>query len=336
MNNIDLARTLRQRGLLAARDTYREKYKLAKQIIRSHQHKVENPKRISDQFTNEQIAAFSSKRLHIIEVREKQFKRAVLQFLEQLQEKVLANLRAVKSAKQDVGDIFDDEEQQSKAVDMLAPIILAVVAAAGGNAAQLVKRGMAYVPSSDIVQLISDQVSKFAGEMLATDKAKLTAIITSGFEEGFSIPKVSDDIKYFFQDQVFAHQPELVARTELLRASQYGALDAWRQSGVVAAEQWAVDGDPCEACAEMDGEVIGLEDNWDSLVGAISGSDSASNLASSVLDYGTVDGPPLHPNCECTLIPIMISDTENAAGNTVQVSKDYLAELERIAGVDHE
>lgn len=68
-----------------------------------------------------------------------------------------------------------------------------------------------------------------------------------------------------------------IARTETLRAHRMGAIQVYRQSGVVDAWYWlsARDHRTCPICWSLDGEVVGIE----------------------TFMYS-------HPNCRCTLVPL--------------------------------
>jgi len=77
---------------------------------------------------------------------------------------------------------------------------------------------------------------------------------------------------------------EKIARTETLRSTNFATEEAYRQSDIVEAKEWltATDELVCEECAPMDGDVADLGQGFKS-----------------------VDYPPLHPNCRCTLLPVL-------------------------------
>jgi hypothetical protein len=60
-------------------------------------------------------------------------------------------------------------------------------------------------------------------------------------------------------------------------------MEAYEQSGVVEQKQWLTAPDCCDRCAELDGKVVGLEEEF---------FDD---------DYGDGTEPPLHPNCRCAV-----------------------------------
>ncbi len=99
-----------------------------------------------------------------------------------------------------------------------------------------------------------------------------------------------------------------VARTEVMRAHESAQLDAWNETGLVEGKRWILSPDACEFCkaaADAFGDGSHPIDKpffakGESLEGADGGTIS--------LDYGDVDAPPLHPNCRCDMIPVMVGD----------------------------
>jgi hypothetical protein len=80
----------------------------------------------------------------------------------------------------------------------------------------------------------------------------------------------------------------MIARTELALASVTGALDTWKESGVVTGKQWILGSEHTveDECDENDGVVVALGD---------------------VFPSGD-DGPPAHPNCVCDILSVTESE----------------------------
>ena len=83
---------------------------------------------------------------------------------------------------------------------------------------------------------------------------------------------------------------ETIARTETATADVQGTIAGWRASGVVAGKQWLVADGCCDECGALDGEVVALDDDFE-------GGD-----------------PPLHPNCECTVLAVLTEEMPDDAG----------------------
>lgn len=107
--------------------------------------------------------------------------------------------------------------------------------------------------------------------------------------EGLSDERVDMQVKKYAE---YLHKVRSIriARTEISYAYNYGEFDAVGQARdegyfngeVVKVWITAEDERTCPFCGEMDGETIGLDEQFDGF-------------------DGPIDCPPLHPNCRCTL-----------------------------------
>ncbi len=107
-------------------------------------------------------------------------------------------------------------------------------------------------------------------------------------EEGVKGEKLDKRVEAYRQ-RLLRKRAENIARTETLRASNEGQQELWRQAaeqGLINPAQvkreWIVTPDDrlCEMCAPMDGQKVGLEEPFQS-------------------ELGAVMTPPLHPMCRC-------------------------------------
>lgn len=157
------------------------------------------------------------------------------------------------------------------------------------RAAELV--GMKYnalgelIPNPDASMAITD-----------TLRSEIRAAVADAIEQGLPAAELATNIEEvagFTADRAL-----MVARTEIIRANNNGHMAAFAASGVVTQKEWstAEDGDTCEVCqGNADQGPIGLNDDFDS-------GDSE---------------PPGHPNCRCTLVPVVeeLSEEETTGGD---------------------
>lgn len=160
--------------------------------------------------------------------------------------------------------------------------------------------------SEDIVSLVNDDAVEYArersadmvgkkwvdGELIDNPKAEwiideatrdmLRGTVTTAMEEGWSNDKLADEIasSHAFSDE----RSMMIARTETAFADVEGNLAAYRASGLVSQKQWLASEDCCDDCQELDGEIVDLDEDFSG-------------------DGGS--GPPLHPNCECDVLPVL-------------------------------
>ena len=114
-------------------------------------------------------------------------------------------------------------------------------------------------------------------------KKEIKRVIRDGLVNGKDIRSIAKDLKHVFDARKW--RLNTIARTEVIRASNFGRFEAWKKSGVVVGKEWvtAFDDRTCPECASMDGDQAPLEKPF----------------------RNGVLMPPAHPNCRCTAIPII-------------------------------
>ena len=96
----------------------------------------------------------------------------------------------------------------------------------------------------------------------------------------------------------------MIAQTETIRSSNAGAVEAYAKAGIEY-KQWftAEDGRVCPFCYEMHGKIVGVRDNYFNRGDVMEVEDLPK--AALVFSYEDVGYPPLHPNCRCTILPVV-------------------------------
>lgn len=108
-------------------------------------------------------------------------------------------------------------------------------------------------------------------------------------------PERVDQLVEAYAERTLKRRAETISRTETIAATTQGQLEYWRQligggivDGAKARKEWVVTPDDrlCPLCEPMAGVRVGVDESFET-------------------DAGTVDGPPLHPNCRCavSLVP---------------------------------
>jgi SPP1 gp7 family putative phage head morphogenesis protein len=157
------------------------------------------------------------------------------------------------------------------------------------------------VENPNVQEFIQDYSYKFAEEAMTNLVEEVRGVIDDGMSEGLGNREISSMLQEVFDYRESSYS-DLVARTETIRASNAGAIESYKQSGVVRAKEWLCTEDDrlCEFCSAMNGTIIELDDNFFD-----EGDDFTLGKNSLAMDYEDVGGPPLHPNCRCTLIPVV-------------------------------
>lgn len=110
----------------------------------------------------------------------------------------------------------------------------------------------------------------------------LRGITEQAVREGMSPSRFADAIRssVAFGDS----RATMIARTELAYAHVGGNLAGYQATGEVVGKRWLISADACEECQQLDGVVVGINDSFPN---------------------GGGDGPPLHPNCRCDIVPVL-------------------------------
>lgn len=198
--------------------------------------------------------------------------------------------------------LFDKEEEIRKWLSALQPFIKNVVEdkgreildflGVGGNIQTHTNTAVAYLQREGV---------RFIAEVNGTTGQLLKDVLSEGLAEGESIAELQSRVSNVYE-QARGDRAKMIARTEVLRATNFATEEAYRQSKVVKGKEWltALDERTCKLCNELDGKVIPVNSSYFK-----EGETYTVGDESITLNYDTVKHPPLHPNCRCTLIPVL-------------------------------
>jgi len=155
------------------------------------------------------------------------------------------------------------------------------------------------------VQRYVDRAStQLATGVNKTTSVRVREVLGNSLTEGKTIPEIRDQVKTTMQ--VDGARAETIARTETAKAYTQGQLESWKQTdGLVTGKQWSLAPDACEFCraaARMFNETpkplgepfFRMGDTLQGVKGGVMN-----------IDYQDIDGPPLHPNDRCSVIPVV-------------------------------
>lgn len=320
LKSIDVKAVLRNRGIYLQQRQNQELKQAAIPMAKAMLKKKSTPVKLEPPkysgFTNEEAMAYWEKQIHIVDVLEEKFELKVQQFVKKMVTGFLSNIEqeiAIKSNKKAIikaKAYFDDSENDLLTTAQLdfTPLLVDQAVLAGQEAYRLVGSKDIYTPYK-LRDTIASNVSKFTQSMIDTDRAKLIDILTQGLQEGKSVPEIRGLIQADF-DSIEKTQAQLITRTEVLRASNQAALDAYEQSGLVEGKQWLTAGADDE-CADYEGQVEALD----------------GNFYSDTDEFADGD-PPLHPNCRCVLLPVLLDESKAYIPQPNKALKDKIVELE--------
>lgn len=141
-------------------------------------------------------------------------------------------------------------------------------------------------------QMSTHDVAKLIKPLVGLTERQALAVVrrrAANLAAGMDAAKAASDADRYAA-RLLRLRAEMIARTELAKASTAGQIEAWRQARAAGrlspllVKTWIVTPDDrlCPYCATLDGVQVPLDGAFTS-------------------GKYTADGPPLHPNCRCAL-----------------------------------
>ncbi len=274
--------------------------KLQKSQFKKEETKIQDEEKDFSKDFREKYAEYIVRRA---DAEEKNFKAGLVSQFKRQEKSVLDSLKEKgKAIKAGVNFKFDVKKEREIFIEFFSPKLLDVLKRHGQEAIDMVGGDGEFSTQGErIDEFFESHGLKFAQEVNKETRRRIIDAIAAGISAGEGIAKIKDRVSEVFKAATETRS-ELIARTEVSRASNFATQEGYKQSGVVRAKEWltAADERLCEFCAAMDGKIIGLDENFFDKGDEMSGENG--NLK---LDYENVASPPLHPNCRCTLIPVI-------------------------------
>jgi len=157
------------------------------------------------------------------------------------------------------------------------------------------------VTNPRVAAFIERRKFRFAFDTNKTTMDALRKALREAVEAGHGIRELTSKVNDIF-DFAKKYRAERIARSEVVRASNAGAENAYLQSGVVSEKEWivSIDERTCPYCEPMQGRKVGV-----GMVFYQQGEILPSDQGDLRLDYEDIFHPPLHPNCRCTIAPVL-------------------------------
>lgn len=218
-----------------------------------------------------------------------------------------ADSEAFKSVKvADPGDLvsqwFNFTVWDKRAENVMLPFIRASILLAGPKALRSIDASAQFDNSSPGVQeALSARTVSIRG-MNRTLQKDTRAALAAGLDAGESVSSLRKRIGgvFGFDDRNRALR---IARTETIWGLNAGAVEGYKQSGVVVAKEWSTAEDErvCQWCGPMDGKIVGLEGDYWKMGDHMIGTDGGRLN----FEVENVGHPPLHPMCRCAIVPVV-------------------------------
>jgi SPP1 gp7 family putative phage head morphogenesis protein len=223
-------------------------------------------------------------------------------FFGQQQKEVIANIEAGKSFVKGPNQWLDLAKWQIIFEEYGQLFLPEVIGDKGQLEIQDLILGVDFnVENPRVSAFVERQKFKFSFRTNKTTQDALRKAMQASLAEGEGIPGLTKRVNEVFN---FAkkHRAERIARSEVIRASNFGAESAYMQSGVVSEKEWIVSLDDrlCPYCEPMNGKRMVL-----GMVFFQQGDRLLEGEQQLKLDYEDIFHPPLHPHCRCTIAPVL-------------------------------
>lgn len=182
---------------------------------------------------------------------------------------------------------------------------------------ELVPNKVFYMQTEAIKKFLTTEALKFISTINEETTEQLRGELSDGVGKGEGIPQLKARVEKVFDDAQ-GYRAERIARTEVIRATNFATEEAYKQSEVVEAKEWLTSKDErlCPFCAPQDGKIIGLSETFFDKGDVVSGVTEEGKSVSLTIGVSNVSSPPLHPNCRCTLIPVLIKEKAQEVPHT--------------------
>lgn len=142
---------------------------------------------------------------------------------------------------------------------------------------------------------LSARTNRTTQQQLDMIVPQLRREIATGLFQGDTLDEITKRIQGVF-GQASEYRASRIAATEATRAVHSGQLEAAIASRQVIGKEWLLSGDPCPVCVSI----------WDRNQGRLVGLRESFAKVSDDPDYGMVEVPPAHPNCQCGMAEVLI------------------------------
>lgn len=195
----------------------------------------------------------------------------------------------------------------------------------------LVDNALFYMQTPQIQKYLKKEGVKFIAGIQEETASQLRMQLSEAIEKQEGIPQIKARVEQVYE-AAKGYRAERIARSEVIRATNFSTEQAYIQSKVVAKKEWltAKDEATCPWCIPMDGKQIDLGENYFDEGDTIIGTNDKGKKVRLKVGIADIQYPPLHPNCRCTLIPVIASDDEKSMSKKALLQKLTTATLEEI------
>lgn len=228
------------------------------------------------------------------------YAKEIKSLLEKQEKIVLDRLEAYVG--KNIEEITPDENEEAAAwILALAPFLIRAIEKAGPLGLQLmgVDDQIEFLITQGARESVYSSGTRLLRSFNQETTDKIQKQLIAGINNGESLKELQARVESVYKEAK-GYRAKRIANTESHRATNYGIRESYRQAGVKKME-WRANPGACEFCQAMDGTVVSIGASFLSQGQTIEGTDGGSYVA----DYDDVALADLHPNCTCTIVPVV-------------------------------
>ena len=252
----------------------------------------------------------------------KRITKAQVKVFEEQKKLTLSKIKSTKSKKAlDIESIFlSIKTETGREFKLVMPLLEKLFAEAYKETNESIDiDGEVDLTDEDIRRLINAEGRKFSVVTTEETNKQMEKVIVEGLKNEDSIPQIKSSIGDFF-DNMKLYRAERVARTEGIKFNTSATEQSFIDSGIVEYKEWKNEGsNPCPQCLEMNGKRAKLKTTF------LKQGESVNDV---VYNYEDISFPPLHPNCECDIVPIFIKEPTKIYNNLKKNLNKYIEKTE--------
>ncbi len=283
--------------------------------------------------TEEEKTAHWKRFIEFADIKEAEMRETAIKLFKEQEAVILDNLEGVKYWRSHLrkgkeSSVLQKLEDMSKIwISTFVPIVREAVIEQGNFTLDFLSAGGRFdISSPESVRFLETEGAELVTAINETTREALRATLAEGFELGESIVNLRNRVEEVFTTATRS-RATMIARTESIRAANFGTVEAYRQSEVVIAKEWLTERDDrvCPWCLSMDGKIVDLDKDYFKIGDTLDVDGKVLEIKLTDVGY-----PPLHPQCRCTTIPVIIgTKMVQPEKEVVVVAVDEDAELEK-------
>ena len=173
----------------------------------------------------------------------------------------------------------------------MAPQITAMVREAGAAATVNYRLGIEFDPDDPrVARWAGDRLRRISKAINDTTAERVDRIVRDGEAQGLLEGDIFAKVRDYYRG--LESRADTVARTEILAASNRGAMEAFRQGGALGKEWWSMQDDRVRPWhQDAHGQMVGIDEQF--------------SVGGEMLDQPGEGSPANQCNCRCLLHPVM-------------------------------